>query len=68
MLGMAAAVAILLGGLWLAEPLFGFRFDQAEGLYPFHEAMRQTAALILLGSGATLAWIESRLHARRLHH
>ncbi|MBI3126203.1 MAG: hypothetical protein HYZ11_01190 [Candidatus Tectomicrobia bacterium] len=68
MLGAAAAILVLLGGFWLAEALFGFRIDQADILYPFHSAARQAIGLILLGSGAAIAWIESRLHARRLHH
>ncbi len=68
MLGAAAAGLILLGGFWLSESLFGFRVDQADILYPFHSAARQMIGLILLGSGAIIAWIESRLHARGLHH
>lgn len=68
MLGIAALAALLLGGLWLADTLFGFRFGRTDAIYPFHPAARQTAAFFLLGTGAVLAWIESRLHLRRLHH
>ena len=68
MLGTAALAALLLGGLWLADTLFGFRFERTDAIYPFHSAARQTAAFFLLGTGAVLAWIESRLHLRRLHH
>lgn len=68
MLGIAAMTAILLGGLWLADSLFGFRFESTEALYPFQASVRQAAAICLLGIGAVLAWIESRIHIRRLHH
>lgn len=67
-IGTVAMTSILVGGLWLADALFGFRFDQTDTFYPFHPAARQTAAFLLLGTGIVLAWIESKLHAHRLHH
>lgn len=68
MLAMATLTTLILGGLWVADTLFGFRMEGVSFLYPFPAEARQTAGFLFLAAGVILLWVESKHNAKRLHH